>query len=439
MMPKRKKRFSPWRLVFLMIIFTVSFFAGRFIADWGLAGPQAIADTEGEDNKAELPVNRLNVLLLGIDARPGEEDARTDTMILVSIDRETKKIAMVSIPRDTMVQIPGHGKNKINAANALGGAEMATETVEKLLDLDIPYYVKTNFDGFQEIVDTLGGVEIDVEKRMYYPAENINLRPGLQKLDGENALAYVRYRNDALGDISRAERQQKFLSALAKETLRARTIIKLPKLVPQLMDAVETNLGAGDALLLARVASNLDPDNIMTATLPGTFLNDKGVSYWKVDEDEAGTIVSKLFEGIKVATVTGPDINIPAEKPKADEEPEQTVQEDRALEDGVQGEDDTLPAGGTAGQGTTAPSGDSAQGGSSQTPSGGTVKPPADGSTGTGQTQPGGSTGTLPDDQEPDDQAPPDSSADPDSPAEPAEGTTTGGTTTPDVEIITQG
>jgi len=328
MLPRRRK-ISPLKFIALMLVFTVSFFTGKFIADWGMAGsPRSQGENvSGED--ADLPVNRLNVLLLGMDARPGEKEARTDSIIVVSIDRDTKKIAMVSVPRDTLVEIPGHGPNKINSANALGGAELAKKTVESLLGVEIPYYVKTNFEGFKEIVDTLGGVDIEVEKRMYYPAENINLRPGMQRLNGTDALGYVRFRHDALGDISRAERQQKFLTALAKEMLRARTIIKLPKLIPQLMDAVETNLKMGDAIFLARVASKLNPDNIVTATLPGTFYNYKGISYWKADEDKAKVVLNDLFRGLKLATITGPDINVPADKPavkKPQNDPEESAE-----------------------------------------------------------------------------------------------------------------
>ena len=307
-----RKRTYPLKFIALLLVFTGSFFVGKFTADWGIFGnpPGEVAASQG----AELNVNRLNVLLLGIDARPGEKDARSDSMIIISIDRDTKKIAMVSIPRDTLVDIPGHGQNKINSANALGGAELARTTVEDLLDIEIPYYVKTNFDGFKEIVDTLGGVDINVEKPMYYPAENINLHPGPQRLDGYNALGYVRYRSDALGDISRTERQQKFLTALAKEMMQAKTIIKLPKLVPQIMSAVDTNLSVGDAIFLTRVVSNLDSNNIVTATLPGTFYNYKGASYWKVDEAKAKVALNELFEGLKLATITGPDITVPVNK-----------------------------------------------------------------------------------------------------------------------------
>lgn len=312
-MMSRKKKITV-QVLALVMVFSVCFFAGKVLAEWGKPEDSVVKNidknTSGKQED-ELSVDRLNVLLLGVDARPGEKDARSDSMIVVSIDRDTKKIAMISIPRDTLVNIKGHGEDKINAANQIGGADLARSTVEDLLGIEIPYYVKTNFNGFKDIVDTLGGVELDVEKRMYYPSEGINLKPGVQELNGSKALAYVRFRHDALGDIARTERQQKFLTALAKETMQASTIIKLPKLVPQLMDAVETNLGVRDAIFLAGVTSKLNSDNIVTATLPGVFYNYKGISYWKADDNKTKIVLNDLFSGTKVATISGPDVNVP--------------------------------------------------------------------------------------------------------------------------------
>lgn len=308
------RKISLLKIIAVILVFSVSFFTGKFAADWGIgSAPQN--NRPLAQSSSELPVNRLNVLLLGIDARPGEKETRTDSMMLVSIDRETRKIAVVSIPRDSMVEIDGHGTSKINTANLYGGADLARKTVEKLLGIEIPYYVKTNFNGFKDIIDVLGGVDIDVEKRMYYPAEDINLKPGQQRLDGYNALGYVRFRHDALGDIGRTERQQKFMKALAKEMFKPSTIIKLPMLVPKLMAAVDTNLGVGDAVLVAKAASSLDSNNMMTATLPGVFYNYKGVSYWKIDQTKAEVVLQELFAGVRVATISGPDENVPSDRP----------------------------------------------------------------------------------------------------------------------------
>lgn len=318
---RNKKKYLYLKIFILTVLFVVSFVGGRLIAGFGSPDAPPVALEPNEKGEL-LPVDRLNVLLLGIDARKGEKDARTDSMIVVSIDRATKKIAMVSIPRDTMVEIPGHGREKINAANIYGGVDLARETVEDLLGVEIPYYVKTNFEGFKDIVDTLGGVTIDVEKRMVYRAEGIDLYPGVQRLDGYNALGYVRFRYDTLGDISRTERQQKFLTALAKEMLQASSIIKLPKLVPQIASAVDTNLNVKDMYFLTKVAANIDSQNIVTATLPGIFYNVNGGSYWKADEEQAKLVLNDLFAGVKVAAVEGSysePVKKVAQKPAAKE------------------------------------------------------------------------------------------------------------------------
>src|SRR5690606_33450199 len=126
-----------------------------------------------------------------------EGGARTDTMILFSWDKQTGTIGALSIPRDTRVQIPGRrGYDRVNAAHAIGGPELAVRTVEQLTGVDVDYYVRLDFEGFQRIVDTLGGVVIDVERAMHYSDSAqglyIDLKPGIQLLDGAQALQYVR-------------------------------------------------------------------------------------------------------------------------------------------------------------------------------------------------------------------------------------------------------
>ncbi|GAB4259910.1 LCP family protein [Thermincola ferriacetica] len=314
----KNKFFKIMNILALVAVFAGSFYIGNILANIGEEKNNEPVKIKAGDKKDDLPVDRLNVLLLGIDARKGEKDARTDTMILVSIDKETRKIAMLSIPRDTLVDIPGYGKSKINAANQIGGTDLAVDVVENLLGVDIPYYVKTNFEGFKDIVDTLGGVTIDVEKRMYWRdgKNTINLYKGVQRLDGNKALQYVRFRHDALGDISRTERQQKFLMALADEILQAKTIVKLPKLLPQIFSVVDTNFGFKDIFFLTRVASSLSPDNIVAQTLPGTFYNYKGISYWKADEEKTKLVLADMFKGVTTAAVVDKPINVPKDIPK---------------------------------------------------------------------------------------------------------------------------
>jgi len=267
----------------------------KFFGGEGEGGSVAQAAVEGK---------RLNVLLMGIDARGGEEMARSDTMILASIDPKTKQVALLSIPRDTRVSIPGHGYDRINTAVVYGGPELALRVVSDLTGVPVKYYVLTDFRGFKNIVDILGGVTLEVEQDMYHWDDEeggiyeINLKKGLQRLDGDKALQYVRYRDYDLGDIERTRHQQKFLAALAEEVLQPSTVPKLPKLIPEVYRWVKTNMGLSDLCTLAAAAKNFGEGNILTQTLPGYPGEIDGVSYWLVDPSEARRVAAALLKGI---------------------------------------------------------------------------------------------------------------------------------------------
>lgn len=300
-MEKARERIAVRRLIALALIFVLSLGGG-----WGLAHyanmrqlpTEWLGDrpAQGSEDNSQISLpKRMNILLVGTDNRPGEGKARADVIMVASLDRDTGRVALLSVPRDTRVSIPGHGVDKINAAQAYGGVELTCQVVGQLLGINLPYYVETNFNGFEEIIDTLGGVELDVERRMYKPEEGINLKAGPQRLDGKDALAYVRYREYTNGDIDRTEHQQKFLVALAKETLQVKTLVKLPQLIPQLYNSVNTNLPLSQGLELASVVSKLDPSLISTATLPGNFLDLPGVSYWAADPAKTKGIMDRLL------------------------------------------------------------------------------------------------------------------------------------------------
>lgn len=285
-------------------------------------------DLDPQDKKEEdqddwiRGAGRINILLLGTDSEIGNE-SRTDTIILASVDTEQKKLSFLSIPRDTRVNIPSYGDNRINAANHLGGVELVKETISKLLKVPIDYYVLTNFEGFIGIVDILGGVEIDVEQNMKCRVYDgvINLEKGIQRLDGEKALQYVRFRYDKLGDISRTQRQQKFLVALAKEMMQAKNVVKLPALIPQLQKTVETDLTLAQLLGLARDGNNYDLDNITVQTLPGNFATINGGSYWVVDMEKTPEVVLHVFAGQNENIIDESIQVVKTEKPKPPKKP----------------------------------------------------------------------------------------------------------------------
>jgi len=294
-----------WRLLGILALCSVLIGAAYVAAQqyllpylfWG-AGTEPEAEAKGE---------QLNFLLLGSDARAGETRARADTIIFAAANTREKRLALLSIPRDTYVEIPGHGRDRVNVATVYGGPDLARDTIARLLDQRIDYYVMTNYEGFKEIVDILGGVTIDVEKNMYHydPQDGgrytINLRKGLQRLNGEQALMYVRYRGDALGDIARVQRQQKFLLALADEIMKPANIVKLPRLIPAIKRCVETDMPLTRMLALARMVRDVEDVQIVAATLPG-FLSDYD-PYWHVDPRQAKEVAARLIRGEEIATI----------------------------------------------------------------------------------------------------------------------------------------
>ncbi len=299
------KRKTPFVIFCILML---SMIAGGCVLAKNIFFPDGLDIIESDPVGLVGEGRRLNVLLMGIDARKGENMGRSDTMILASIDPKSKQVALLSIPRDTRVNIPGHGWDKINSAVVYGGPELSAKVVSNLLGIQVKDYLLADFNGFKDVVDVLGGVTMNVEQNMYHWDDSdggiyqINLKKGLQRLDGDKALQYVRFRDYAMGDVDRTKYQQKFLVALAKEILQTGTIPKLPKLVPEINKCVKTNMGLGDMIKMASAAKNLENSNIVTQTLPGRPL-DIGGSYWGVDPKEARQVVARLFKGEVTADV----------------------------------------------------------------------------------------------------------------------------------------
>jgi polyisoprenyl-teichoic acid--peptidoglycan teichoic acid transferase len=302
--------------IFLLLCLTGGALAYRL---WFLKPRESVTiDANGdvvvtqEEAKFNLD-HRVNILLVGVDERKNSQDQtyRTDSLILASVDPQSQQIAMVSIPRDTRIEIPKRGLDKINAAAAYGGLNMTVAVVQQLTGVKIDGYVKTNFDGFKDIIDTLGGVTINVEKNMYFETGDkvdgvINLKKGEQLLDGSKALQYARFRHDTYGDITRTARQQIVLKAVAKKLMQPGTITKIPTLVSQFSAVVDTNLPPADLLTLAKVAVNYDSSKVISQTLPGYFFDDEGISYWGVDPANVKKVVADLFNN---GTALGNDPN----------------------------------------------------------------------------------------------------------------------------------
>ncbi|NQT29507.1 MAG: LCP family protein [Candidatus Saganbacteria bacterium] len=246
---------------------------------------------------------KTNILVLGVDDAFGH---RADTIMVLHTNPQYKEASLISIPRDTLAVLPGRGLDKINHAYAYGGIELTRETVEELLKIEIPYYIAVNLSGITNMIDELGGIDIEVEKRMYYVdyagGLNIDLKPGYQKLSGKQAMGYLRYRLDG-GDFSRINRQQKFLRSFASEMLRRENILQSPKLFLTLTAYLDTNLTSKETLGLAlALRSAYELGQVYMTTLPGTDIIVDGIYYWKLDKKGLLDIVKQFIYGEKTTS-----------------------------------------------------------------------------------------------------------------------------------------
>jgi len=258
-----------------------------------------------------MSYNRLNILIVGCDEI--ENHGRADTIVLLSISPKTKDALILSIPRDTRVEIPGRGMDKINHAYAFGGESLLTKTVSFFLDVPIHFYAVADFNGFVYIIDELGGVEIDVEKEMHYVDKaggvEINLHPGKQILNGEKALQYIRFRYDKLGDLGRIKRQQKLALAVIKKMINFDSMIKIPQISEGMKDYIETNIEARDTVALANLFRGVNQEKFRIETVQGEPVYIEGISYLEPNVEEVQQRVKSLIygknSGMKVEVLNG--------------------------------------------------------------------------------------------------------------------------------------
>ena len=216
-----------------------------------------------------IPGHYLNIVLLGSDKRPRSGAWRTDSMIIVSVDERDRVVRLLSIPRDLWVYIPGHGYNRINTADLWGelahkggGPERVKQTIYYNLGIPIHYYVRVDFQGFINIIDTVGGVDIDVD----CPLPDINLTAGMHHMDGQQALRYARSRKSTSA-FDRERRQRKVLTALWDQALNLDLIPRLPELWRTMADSFQTDLPLEKVLDLAYLGAQLEPQRIRSAAI----------------------------------------------------------------------------------------------------------------------------------------------------------------------------
>ncbi len=203
----------------------------------------------------------MNIIFLGSESTgtATQTPGRSSTIMVLHVDPTLDFACLLSVPRDLYVDIPGHGKNRINQAYILGGPQLTIQTVKQVLGLDITKYVEVDFAGFGKLIDSLGGVYVDVDRR-YQGTESypIDLNPGYQLLDGANALAFARYRFDQNSDSGRMTREQRVLAAVREQAIGWDLPVRLPDIVSSVLDATATNLSASEILELGLWLAKVD-------------------------------------------------------------------------------------------------------------------------------------------------------------------------------------
>lgn len=283
MRQKRRRKRSYKRVKWLAVILVVI-----LVAVAGIIAAKNSRERQFYDNGMETSSRVMHVMILGVDRR--EDDVgRSDTMMVTAVDMDQKKAALLSVPRDTRVKIDGYGYEKINHAYAYGGHKLSQNAIENLLGVSIDHYILIDTKAFERIIDAIGGIDINVEKRMYYedPWDDngglvIDLYPGEQHLDGKKAIQYVRYR-DGEGDIGRIGRQQHFIKAVLAKVILPEMLPRMPKLVEEVSSAIKTDMSLAELLEFANTMKSVHDNGLTAQMVPGQPAYIDDVSYWIPD------------------------------------------------------------------------------------------------------------------------------------------------------------
>ncbi|MGD1895410.1 MAG: LCP family protein [Phormidesmis sp.] len=334
--PKKKFRLPRWVGISVLLggVTSVSMAAGALLAvslgttplqHSELSAEEAAVFTQDEPiataNSLQLPnlTRPVNILLLGIkvtssdiddydalyedgyDALVNSFDGLSDTMLLLRFDPREEKVSVLSIPRDTRTNVDGL-VTKINEANRQGGPAVSAQAVSELMGgVPIDRYMRINVQGVEKLIDALGGVEVNVPQDMKYQDDSqhlyINLKAGEQRLDGDKALQFLRFRYDDNGDIGRVQRQQMFMRSLANQALTPTTIARLPKILNVIKSHVDTNLSVEELVALVGYGSQTERSDVQMLMLPGDFSNydDYDLSYWIPDYSGIDAMAEDYF------------------------------------------------------------------------------------------------------------------------------------------------
>ncbi|NJR49069.1 MAG: LCP family protein [Leptolyngbyaceae cyanobacterium CSU_1_3] len=295
--------------------------------------PGALAPAEGQRLLGDLwksgfqyqVARPVNILVMGIDRVPDAPDGseqvfagRSDTMLLLRIDPTDNTVNLLSIPRDTQVEVPGIGTTKANQANASGGPSLAREAVSTALNgIQIDRYVRVSTNAFRELVDLLGGIDVYVPEQMTYTDNTqklkIDLSPGWQTLNGNKAEQFARFRQDSYGDIGRVQRQQALIKALRSKLSNPLMLPRVPGLISVMQKYIDTNLSVEEMLALVNFGLKLDKNDFKMVLLPGRF-SEPGEflsSYWILDPQGRDRVMHEYFKvsAVELTSEPGTDLS----------------------------------------------------------------------------------------------------------------------------------
>ena len=239
-----------------------------------------------------------NILIIGTDSVKGSK--RSDVISVIHFNQDLTKVRALAIPRDTRVNVKGFGISKINHAYAYGGIDLLKNTVSEFLSIPIHNHIILNTNGLKSIIDQLGGVSVTIDKPMIYDdfagSLHINFQPGVNHLSGDELLKYIRFRNDANGDIGRIQRQQEVITQLFDKIFNLKTLIISPKLIKGLMSSVKSDISFQTATKwLNYFMSSKDELSFKFYTVPGSVRIIDGVSYWRPNIVYLDNLITKTF------------------------------------------------------------------------------------------------------------------------------------------------
>ncbi len=237
---------------------------------------------------------RINVLFLGADARTPQTQGYTDSINILSIDKNTKEVSILSIPRDTRVQIAGKGVDKINSAYAYGDINTTKKTVENFLKVRIDYYVLVDFTDFKELVDSLGGITMNVEPHISAVRPELHGKTGVSKLTGDEALIYVRFRQDSESEGGRMKRHREAITAIINEALNPSNILQAPTVLNQLRKNVKTDIPPLETTVIEKLITGFNIDNAKTGVVTGEYTHINGINYMIPDMNKTEKTITEL-------------------------------------------------------------------------------------------------------------------------------------------------